>query len=100
MVQIPSYTTPKACCVHGTPHVRGAKSAAGQVRKGLKQLAALLVASGWVSDHPVYSDEVSTGLIELVDQLGPAERHALRIAASMLVRIAEKNGYHHLTNGN
>jgi hypothetical protein len=33
-------------------------------------------------------------MINLIAQLGPAERHALRIAASALVRITARNGYH------
>lgn len=78
----------------GTPHTRGAKQAVGQVRKGLRELATVLVNSGWAADHPINDDKVALDLIELVDQLGVAERHALRITAAVLVRVAAKNGYH------
>jgi hypothetical protein len=78
----------------GTPHARGAKRAVGQLRKALRDLATVLVGSGWVDDHPIDDDEVALGVIELVNHLGPAERHALRIATSVLVRVAARNGYH------
>jgi hypothetical protein len=77
----------------GTPHVRGSKQAVGQLRKALHQLAAVLANSGWADDHPLDDDKVALDLIELVNHLGTAEAHSLRIAASALVRITERNGY-------
>ena len=90
------YTTGKPPVYHlpGTPHVRGAKPAVGEIRAGLRKLAGVLISTGWAGDHPVGSDEVAIELIDLVSQLGPAERHALRIAAAVLVRVAARNGYH------
>ena len=90
------YTTPPTH-VHrlpGTPHVRGAKPAVGEIRAGLRKLAGVLISTGWADDHPVGGDEVVIELIDLIDQLGPAEFHALRIAIAVLVRVAAKNGYH------
>lgn len=89
------YSTAKPV-VHltGTPHARGAKYAVGEVRKALRDLTAVLVRSGWADDHPLDDDKIALDLIELIDHLGTAEAHALRIAASALVRIAERNGYH------
>jgi hypothetical protein len=78
----------------GTPHARGAKYAVGEVRKALRDLTAVLSRSGWADDHPLNDDKVALDLIELVNHLGTAEAHALRIAASALVRITERNGYH------
>jgi hypothetical protein len=78
----------------GTPHARGAKHAVGQLRKAIRDLAAVLVGSGWADDHPINDDEVALGVIELVNHLGPAERHVLRIATSVLVKVAARNGYH------
>lgn len=92
----PPQPTPTNPPVHlpGTPHVRGAKIAVGEMRDGLRHLAAVLANTGWADDHPVGSDEVAIELIDLVSQLGPAECHALRIATGVLVRVAAKNGYH------
>jgi hypothetical protein len=92
-----STTTPS---VHhrltGTPHIFGAKYAVGQVRKSLRNLAAVLDNGAWTAGHQIDQDPdaVSLSVIELVDQLGPAERHALRICTSLLVRVAARNGYH------
>jgi hypothetical protein len=71
----------------GTPHVRGAKGAIGEIRNGLRHLADVLCNSGWVDDHPIGGDQTALDVIEFVEQLGPAQRHALRIAAAVLVRI-------------
>jgi hypothetical protein len=87
-------TTSPPVHLPGTPHVRGAKTAVGEMRDGLRNLAAVLANTGWVNDHPIGSDEVAIELIDLVSQLGPAECHALRIATAVLVRVAAKNGYH------
>ena len=90
------YTTPSIQVHHlpGTPHVRGAKPAVGEIRADLRKLAGVLISTGWADDHPVGSDEVAIELIDLVGQLGPAECHALRITIGVLVRVAAKNGYH------
>jgi hypothetical protein len=90
------YTTvePPVHRLPGTPHVRGAKLAVGEMRDGLHHLAAVLANTGWADDHPIGSDEVAIELIDLVSQLGPAECHALRIATAVLVRVAMRNGYH------
>ena len=78
----------------GTPHIRGGKAAAGLIRAGLRKLVAVLDNSGWAGDHPIDRDDVSMDLLEFIDQLGPAEQHALRIIGAMLVRVARTNGYH------
>ena len=78
----------------GTPHAPGAKDAAGQVREGLRNLVTVLVQTGWADEHPLAEDRVSLDVIDLVDRLGHAERHVLRIAAAMLVKATLRNGYH------
>lgn len=80
--------------LRGTPHVRGAKRAVGDIRKGLRDLAAVLIHSGWADDHPIDGDDVLFDVIDMVSEFGPAERHALRIAGAVLVKVARKNGYH------
>jgi hypothetical protein len=87
-------TKPPVHRLPGTPHVRGTKGAVGEMRGGLYHLTAVLANTGWADDHPVGSDEVAIELIDLVSQLGLAERHALRITIGLLVRVAAKNGYH------
>lgn len=87
-------TTKPVVHLTGTPHVRGSKHAVGEVRKALRDLTAVLARSGWADDHPLEDDKVALDLIELVNHLGTAEAHALRIAASALVRITARNGYH------
>ena len=89
----PNYSLP----VHrlaGTPHVYGAKQAVGEVRKAVKDLAAVLVTTGWAVRHPIGPDTVGLSVIELIDQLGPAERHVLRVVTSLLVKATKSNGYH------
>jgi hypothetical protein len=78
----------------GTPHARGAKLAVGRLRQAVHDLAAVLVRSGWADDHPINDDKVALDVIELVNHLGSAERHVLRIATSVLVKVAVRNGYH------
>ena len=90
------YTTTKPP-VHrlpGTPHARGAKGAVGEMRGGLRHLTAVLANTGWADDHPIGGDQTALDVIEFVERLGVAERHPLRVAAAVLVRIAAKNGYH------
>jgi hypothetical protein len=89
-----TFTKPPVHRLPGTPHVRGAKLAVGEMRDGLRKLAAVLVNSGWADEHPLDDDKVALDLIELVTRLGTAEAHALRIAASALMRITKRNGYH------
>jgi len=86
MTAINYNTNPPPVHLAGTPHVRGAKHAVGKARKALCELAAVLDETGWANDRPVSSDHLSLGLIELVGQLGPAEKHALRICTALLVR--------------
>ena len=49
-------TSPPVHRLAGTPHVPGAKHAVGQVRKALRDLAAVLVTTGWVDEHPIEQD--------------------------------------------
>jgi hypothetical protein len=81
----------------GTPHARGAKDAVGQLRNAVRDLVVVLAGSGWADDHPIDDDKVALDVIELVNHLGPAERHVLRIATSVLVKVTARNGYHTYT---
>jgi hypothetical protein len=94
MAFIYNTVTPPVHHLAGTPHVRGAKEAVGEVRASLRRLAAVLVKTGWSAEHPIPNDTVGLDVIELVNQLGSAERHALRITTALLVRITKANGYH------
>jgi hypothetical protein len=94
MVTIPYTNSSPVVHLTGTPHCHGAKAAVNQIRNGLRRLTNALHTSGWIDDHAVASgDQVSMDLI-VMNELGPAERHSLRIAAAVLVRVARTNGYH------
>lgn len=77
----------------GTPHC-GVKAIVGELRKTVRNLVSALECTGWSADHPIGTDEAALGLIDLVEELGPSELHALRIITAMLVRVAWKNGFH------
>jgi hypothetical protein len=70
----------------GTPHVPGAKAAVGRVRQALHHLVSVLLAADYAEMKPIGADALSCEVIDLVDRLGPEERHALRIAIAVLAR--------------
>jgi hypothetical protein len=82
----------------GIPHNLGIRPAVNMIRSGLREVVGILASSGYADAHAVDVDRVACELIDLLDQLGPAELHAVRIAVGMLVRVARTNGYHHDSN--